>query len=79
MLDGVNLYADLNDSNALGVVYEIPELSLLSGIYSLEVWLVDATSAHIYDSMQSCCEFKVRQQGTEVGVSYIDHRWLAPI
>lgn len=61
-----------------GVVYEIPHLTLLSGIYSLEIWLIDATSAHVYDSIQSCCEFRVSQPNTEVGVAYFEHQWLAP-
>lgn len=78
ILDDVSLFIDTHEKNQLGVVYEIPELNLLSGHYSLEVWLIDATSAHVYDSMQSCCEFKVRQPGTEVGVAYIEHKWSAP-
>lgn len=61
-----------------GVVYEIPHLTLLSGVYSLEIWLIDSTSAHVYDSIQSCCEFRVSQPGTEVGVAYFEHQWLAP-
>jgi lipopolysaccharide transport system ATP-binding protein len=60
------------------VDYEIPKLNLLSGQYSLEVWLIDSTSAHIYDSIKSCCEFKVRQPSTEVGVTYMPHRWSSP-
>jgi lipopolysaccharide transport system ATP-binding protein len=62
-----------------GVVYEIPHLDLLSGIYSLEIWLIDSTSVHIYDSIQSCCEFRVSQPNTEVGVAYFEHKWLAPV
>lgn len=79
VLDGVALFAQEQDQNQLGVVYEIAELNLLSGHYSLEIWLIDTTSAHVYDSMQSCCEFKVRQTGKEVGVSYIEHQWSAPL
>lgn len=78
VLDGIPLFTTENP-NELGVIYDIPELPLLSGQYSLEVWLVDTTSAHVYDSMQSCCEFKVRQMTTEVGVSYMQHRWCAPV
>jgi len=78
VLDGVPLFT-ADDKNELGIVYEIPELSLLSGKYSLEVWLVDTTSAHIYDFMASCCEFKVRQFTTEVGVAYMKHKWSKPI
>ncbi len=76
-VDGVSLYS-MDDENQLGVVYKIPELSLLSGQYSLEIWLIDTTSAHIYDSMQSCCEFRVRQANTEVGIAYFKHQWKAP-
>lgn len=76
-VDGVSLYST-DDKNQLGVVYEIPELTLLSGQYSLEIWLIDTTSAHIYDSMQSCCEFRVRQPNTEVGIAYFKHQWNAP-
>lgn len=77
VLDGASLFTTKNE-NELGIVYEIPELSLLSGQYSLEIWLIDKTSAHVYDSMQSCCEFKVRQPNTEVGVAYFQHQWSAP-
>ncbi|MBT5223461.1 MAG: ATP-binding cassette domain-containing protein [Gammaproteobacteria bacterium] len=79
VLDDVALFMTGDDENELGVVYEIPELSLLSGRYTLEIWLIDTTSAHVYDSMKSCCEFKVRHTGTEVGVSYIKHQWSAPV
>lgn len=79
VLDGIELFTAKDDENELGVVYEIVELNLLSGQYSLEIWLIDTTSAHIYDSMQSCCEFKVRQPGTEVGVTYFQHEWSAPV
>ncbi len=78
VLDGISLFTR-QDDNDLGVVYEIPELSLLSGQYSLELWLIDTTSAHVYDSMQSCCDFKVRQPNTEVGVAYLPHQWSAPL
>ena len=40
VLDGVSLSIP-TDENTLGVVYEIPTLSLLSGQYSLEIWLID--------------------------------------
>jgi lipopolysaccharide transport system ATP-binding protein len=78
VLDGMPLFTT-DDENELGVVYEIPELSLLSGQYSLDIWLIDTTSAHVYDSMKSCCEFKVRQSTTEVGIFYIKHKWSEPV
>jgi len=76
VVDNVNLFE--LDNKELGVVYKIPQLSLLSGQYSLEIWLIDTTSAHVYDSMQTCCEFTVRQSNTEVGVAYMAHHWNQP-
>ncbi len=76
VVDGVGLFE--LDNNELGVIYKIPQLSLLSGQYSLEIWLIDTTSAHVYDSMQTCCEFTVRQANTEVGVAYMEHYWSKP-
>lgn len=76
VIDGKLLYPV--EGRIFGVIYEIPHLSLLSGVYSLEIWLIDATSVHVYDSMQSCCEFRVSQPNTEVGVAYFEHQWLAP-
>lgn len=76
VLDGKQLF-HVKDRQ-FGVVYEIPHLSLLSGQYSLEIWLIDSTSVHVYDSMQSCCEFRVSQPNTEVGVVYFEHKWLTP-
>ena len=75
-VDDVSLF--VKENNELGVVYDIPMLNLLSGQYSLEIWLIDSTSAHIYDSIKSCCDFKVKHPSTEVGVTYMPHRWSSP-
>ncbi|MCX7087376.1 MAG: ABC transporter ATP-binding protein [Methylococcales bacterium] len=77
VLDGKQLF-HVKDRQ-FGVMYEIQHLDLLSGQYSLEIWLIDSTSVHVYDSMQSCCEFRVSQPNTEVGVAYFEHKWLAPV
>jgi len=76
VLDGIKLFH--LKAQDYGVVYQIEKLPLLSGSYSLEIWLIDSTSAHIYDSMVSCCPFTVRQQTTEVGIAYCEHQWLKP-
>lgn len=77
VIDGVTSLFNNEDKNKLGVIYEVADLNLLSGCYCLEVWLIDATSTHIYDSMQNCCNFKVRQSGTAVGITYLQHQWKA--
>ncbi|MBF0471750.1 MAG: ABC transporter ATP-binding protein, partial [Gammaproteobacteria bacterium] len=64
-----------NRDNRILLTYTIAKLPLLSGEYFLELWLIDATSVHIYDSRNPCCQFKVRQQSVEVGMTWIDHQW----
>ncbi len=78
VLDAVHLYPVAQEEGIYGVLYHIDRLPLLSGHYALEIWLIDSTSVHIYDSMFICCPFVIRQDSTEVGVSYIEHQWLEP-
>ena len=63
-----------------GIDYLIEDFPLLSGEYALEIWLTDESNIHIYDSIDRCCSFKVRQQGKEreVGVIYMAHQWKKP-
>ncbi|BCX87979.1 lipopolysaccharide transport system ATP-binding protein [Methylomarinovum tepidoasis] len=62
----------------VGIIYEIPSLPLLSGEYSLDVWLIDATGVHVYDSRLSCLPFQVRQPMKAVGVCWMAHEWRSP-
>jgi lipopolysaccharide transport system ATP-binding protein len=55
----------------------IERLPLLSGEYCLEVWLIDASGVHVYDSRERCCPFRVQQasQAQGVGMVWLPHRW----
>jgi lipopolysaccharide transport system ATP-binding protein len=77
-VDQVSLQKLSTGADEVGITYRIDSLPLLSGRYCLEVWLIDATSVHVYDSRDRCCHFSVRQKSVEVGASWIAHRWSAP-
>ena len=55
----------------------IESLPLLSGEYCLEVWLIDASGLHVYDSRERCCHFRVQQttQAQGVGMVWLPHTW----
>ncbi|UOG93203.1 MAG: ABC transporter ATP-binding protein [Candidatus Thiothrix sulfatifontis] len=57
--------------------FVIERLPLLSGDYCLEVWLIDGSGVHVYDSRERCCHFRVQQVGQQqgVGVVVLPHRW----
>ncbi|WP_020561104.1 ABC transporter ATP-binding protein [Thiofilum flexile] len=59
------------------VHYVIDELPLLAGDYCLELWLIDQTGLHVYDSRERCCHFQVQQssQRQGIGVCQLPHRW----
>jgi lipopolysaccharide transport system ATP-binding protein len=63
----------------LGVCFIIDQLPLLSGDYCLEVWLIDQSGVHVYDSQERCCAFSVRQktQAQGIGIAQLAHRWEA--
>lgn len=63
----------------LGVCFIIDQLPLLSGNYCLEIWLIDQSGVHVYDSQERCCSFSVRQktQAQGVGIVQLAHRWEA--
>lgn len=55
----------------------IKPLPLLSGDYCLEVWLIDASGLHVYDSRERCCYFHVQQdsQAQGIGMVWLAHTW----
>jgi len=75
-VDGVRPYA--LDGDRIAVCLDLDDLPLLSGEYALEVWLIDATSVHVYDGRKPCCPFRVRQETTEVGMIWMAHTWNPP-
>ncbi len=67
---------------AEGVVaaeFVIERLPLLSGEYCVEVWLIDGSGVHVYDSRERCCPFRVQQAGQQQGVGMVilPHRWAS--
>ncbi len=62
----------------LGIVYEVTDLCLMSGEYGCDIYLLDATGIHIYDCWSAHPRFRVRQTGKEVGLCWMDHRWMPP-
>ena len=59
--------------------FVIDRLPLLSGEYCLEIWLIDASGVHVYDSRERCCHFRVQQASQQqgVGMVWLPHRWEA--
>ncbi len=57
--------------------FVIERLPLLSGDYCLEVWLIDGSGVHVYDSRERCCHFRVQQANQQQGVGMVmlPHRW----
>jgi len=72
-----NIELHLLEPSQYGISYVIEDLPLLSGEYALEIWLIDQSNVHIYDSIDTCCHFKVRQpeNNRDVGVCSIPHQW----
>ncbi len=73
--DGVQMQA--MGGGVLAATFTIERLPLLSGEYCLEVWLIDASGVHVYDSRERCCHFRVQQAGQQQGVGMVclPHRW----
>lgn len=73
--DGVQLQ-DQGDGT-VSTCFVIGQLPLLSGNYCLEVWLIDGSGIHVYDSRERCCHFRVQQhsQAQGVGVAWLPHTW----
>lgn len=73
--DGVQMQA-VGDGE-VAATFVIDRLPLLSGEYCLEIWLIDASGVHVYDSRERCCHFRVQQAGQQqgVGIVWLPHRW----
>ncbi|QTR51529.1 ABC transporter ATP-binding protein [Candidatus Thiothrix anitrata] len=77
--DGVQMQDHGN--GVVSTRFVIERLPLLSGEYCLEVWLIDASGVHVYDSRERCCHFRVQQvsQQQGVGMAWLPHRWEAVV
>lgn len=75
--DGVQVQDQGNGMVSSRLVIE--RLPLLSGEYCLEVWLIDASGVHVYDSRERCCYFRVQQASQQqgIGVAWLPHHWEA--
>ncbi|MGB5599546.1 MAG: ABC transporter ATP-binding protein [Thiothrix litoralis] len=73
--DGVPM--QVVDDGVLAATFVMDHLPLLSGEYCLEVWLIDSSGVHVYDSRERCCAFRVQQAGQQQGVGMVmlPHRW----
>ena len=77
--DGVQMQDHGN--GVVSTRFVIERLPLLSGEYCLEVWLIDASGVHVYDSRERCCHFRVQQASQQqgVGMAWLPHRWEAAV
>jgi lipopolysaccharide transport system ATP-binding protein len=73
VVDGVELQKLNNDFYA--IEFYIDSLSLLSGEYLLDIYLIDASGVHVYDKRENSFPFRVRQEIKAVGMCWIDHAW----
>ncbi len=58
-----------------GIRMVLEDLPLLAGQYSVTVALLDNGSPHVYDLINSACEFNVSQKSGEGGMARLPHRW----
>ena len=72
-IDGVSLHP--KGDGMFGVSFRLPAMQLLSGQFSLYLYLLDAEGIHIYDKREDVLPFTVRHEGREVGVSRLPHEW----
>ncbi|MGB5464453.1 MAG: ABC transporter ATP-binding protein [Sedimenticolaceae bacterium] len=72
-IDGTRLYP--TGEGVFGISFSLPAVPLLSGRFSLYLYLLDAEGIHIYDKREDVLPFSVRHEGREVGVSRLPHTW----
>jgi hypothetical protein len=54
---------------------EIPELPLLSGTFSIQVYLLDEEALHVYDERKLRGSLEVESTSYVVGLIEAEHRW----
>ncbi len=56
------------------IVYELPDLSLLPGSYTLRAHLLDPSGLRLFDTVEK--DFTVRGDTRELGICRLRHRWV---
>ncbi len=57
------------------VALHLPHLNLLSGQYSLSVYLLDDSGLQVYDMAEAVCPFHVHSSCREFGIAYLPYHW----
>lgn len=57
------------------VALHLPHLNLLSGQYSLSVYLLDDSGLQVYDMAENVCPFHVHSSCREFGIAYLPYHW----
>ncbi len=71
--DGITLERDVLGCG--GVTLSLPELPLLKGEYSLDVYLMCERGIHVYEHAAHVAKLKVSQSGLEFGLVVLPHHW----
>ena len=75
-IDGAQMYPLEGDDYGVALVFD--KLALLSGRYTLDVFLMDSKAIHSYDIWKGVAPFKVSQKTKEMGVARLSHTWEKP-
>lgn len=57
------------------VILELPELPIISGEFSVYVFLLDERGLHVHDQKLLDRAFRVESETYEIGLLRVDHRW----
>ncbi len=82
--DGINVFLTttkqqgmkpVSGTDSLTAVLKLPELAILSGEYSLFIYLLDDHGIQVLDMAEGVCPFSVRADNSEMGIVALDHKW----
>ncbi|MGB4780804.1 ABC transporter ATP-binding protein, partial [Candidatus Methylomirabilis sp.] len=72
--------ADVKPASVSGSIrLHFPRLALMSGAYTLSVFLLDEHGLHVYDRRVRACTFFVEQLVQQLGLCYLEHQWEAGV
>lgn len=71
--DGVSLFT--HNREQVHVELCFPQLALLKGIYTVDVFLMCDKGIHVYEHIRSLAKLVVQQTGLEIGVVTLPHSW----